>query len=92
MFRIPGGGIEIFSAPKSPERLWVQTSRLLNVYKGLFLRELSGGAVIKLATDLKLNPAVSGAVSPRPHTPSWRAYRRIRLYFRFNGVEQQLKN
>lgn len=94
VFRFPGreGGREIFSVPKGPERLWGQTSRLLNVYKWLFLRKWSGRAVITLATDLQLNPAISGAVSPRPHTPSWRANGRIGLYFTFNGMEQLLKN
>jgi hypothetical protein len=52
----------------------------------------SGRVVIKVATDLQLNPAVSGAVSPRPHMPSWRANGRIGLYFTFNGMEQSLKN
>ena len=61
---------------------------LTRVYNGLFLRELSCRAVIKLAADLEPNPAASGAASPRPPMPSWRAYRRIRLYFRFNGGEQ----
>jgi hypothetical protein len=77
VFRFPRGkGGEIFSAPKGPQRLLGQTSRLLNVNTGIFLLELSRG-VIKLAPDIQPNPAVSGALSPCPHMPPWRAYRRI---------------
>ena len=63
---ISGGRRGIFSAPYGPERLWVQSSRLLNVYKGLFLRELSDRAVIKLATDLQLNSSSKWSCNTTP--------------------------
>lgn len=58
---------------KCPHLVWGPHSLLITGYRGLFPRGKTSGA--GLFTDFRLLPllGMSGAVTPLPHLPSWRA-------------------